>query len=228
MRSSRYIIVLASGFLTILSLPVRGQDNGNSKVSRKTEPSKQVVEKPKTNVLTRKPLRHALLLSAPCAVITRDDVEAVLKRGDNDRAIATPHDPSWNSDNSQASCRFEVQYEHRIFPDLSYDNSVTLTIDFENKYAQQGHLIVYPPPNNELQIINGVGDEALYQHDKTPRETNYGTASKPEFSDFENRDYLFVRKGDLVLTFHIGSIVAGNTTSDKVIEIARKTLPRVH
>jgi hypothetical protein len=33
--------------------------------------------------------------------------------------------------------------------------------------------------------------------------------------------------GELVLTFHISSIVVGHTTNDKVIEIAQKAMARV-
>jgi hypothetical protein len=184
-------------------------------------------------------LKYSAFRAEPCAIVTRDELEAILKRSDNDRALVTmPTKPSWQFDRKKVNCSYSVNYQNRIFPDLGYDNAVVISIDFDNKYAKQGKLIVDPSQEPggyadrelTLEIVNGVGDEALYLRDKSRfkyEEKFKSTAGAYPFQYYDNQESFYIRRRDIVLRFQVTRIVAGGGNSDMVIQIARKALLRV-
>lgn len=177
----------------------------------------------------------------PCTILTREELEAILKRNDNDRALVLVGKPTWYNDNTQVGCGYGVKYEQRIFPDEAFDNSLTVWIDFNNEHANQGQLVIDPAkdPFNlrrysdsdfDLQVVNGVGDEALYFRDKSRfkyEERRAGTAGGSAYQHYDNGDFLYVRRKQMLLGFRISRIVAGGSDPNLVIQIARKSLERV-
>ena len=76
----------------------------------------------------------------PCDLVTRDELETILKSSDTNRAlVAMPNGPSWQYDRKKVDCSYGVRYETRIFPDQGNDNAVIITIDFDDKYANRGN-----------------------------------------------------------------------------------------
>ena len=127
-----------------------------------------------------------------------------------------------------------MRYETRIFPDQGNDNAVIITIDFDDKYAKQGKLIVDRPVvygyPMALEIVNGLGDEAVYLWDvsRFKHEEKYkSTAGAQPYQYYDKQDFLVVRQKAIVLKFRITKTVAGNTGSDNLIQTARKALVRV-
>jgi hypothetical protein len=179
--------------------------------------------------------RDAMFAADPCSIITRSELEAILKRGDTDRALVTmPKQPSWQSDGKKVGCSYSVSYENRIFPEQVSDNSVVIAVDFEDRYAKQGKLIVDRPvvygSQMELEIVNGLGDEAVFLRDvsRLKQDERYkSTAGAQPYQYYDNQDVLVVRKRTLVFTFKITSTVGGNTGSANQIQIARTALARV-
>ncbi len=186
-----------------------------------------------------KGISYTAFYADPCAIVTREELEAILQRGDDDRALVRAGTPQWIS--NKVDCYYAVQYERRIFPDYPSDNGVRLSIDFDDKYAEQGKLITdpvrdqrhfgaYPDLDMELEIINGLGDEALYARDKSRfkfEERYKSTAGASPYQYYDNMDALYVRQKEIVLRFQITKIVAGGSDSSNVIQIARKALARV-
>lgn len=184
-------------------------------------------------------ITHTAFYADPCIIVTREDLEGILKRGDDDRALVRAGTPQRISD--RVDCYYAVQYERRIFPDEPSDNGVRISINFDDKYAKQGQLIIdpvreqrrffgYPDMEIELEIINGLGDEALYARDKSRfkiEERYKSTAGASPYRIYDNMDALYVRRKEIVLRFQITKIVAGGADSRNVIEIARKALARV-
>ena len=119
--------------------------------------------------------KYSAFLAEPCALVTRDELEAILKRSDNDRALVTmPTKPSWQFERKTVDCSYSVNYENRIFPERGYDNAVVISINFDDKNAKRGKLIVDPYQEGGygdrdlmMEIVDGVGDEALYVRDKS-------------------------------------------------------------
>jgi hypothetical protein len=171
----------------------------------------------------------------PCDLVTRDELEAILKSSDTNRAlVAMPKGPSWQYDRKKVDCSYGVRYETRIFPDQGNDNAVIITIDFDDKYAKQGKLIVDRPVvygyPMALEIVNGLGDEAVYLLDvsRFKHEEKYkSTAGANPYQYYDKQDFLVVRRKAIVFKFRITKTVAGNTGSDNLIQIARKALVRV-
>jgi hypothetical protein len=171
----------------------------------------------------------------PCDLVTRDELEAILKRSDTDRAlVAMPKGPSWQYDRKKVTCSYGVNYENKIFPDQAFDNGVETTIDFDDKYAKQGKLIVDRPVvygyPMALEIVNGLGDEAVLLRDvsRSKHEEKYkSTAGANPYQYYDKQDFLLVRQKAIVLKFQITRTVAGYTGSDNLIHIARKALVRV-
>jgi hypothetical protein len=175
----------------------------------------------------------------PCQIITREEIEAILKRSDTDRALVSVSDPIGR--HPDVECFYSVRYENRIFPEEKRDNALSIVVDFDNEYAKQGKLIVdlqrdngpfgrYSDRDMVLEIVNGLGDAALYARDKskfTYEEKYKSTAGLPLPKNYLNQDFLYVRKKDVLLRFQIEKIVAGNTDGRNLIEIARKALERV-
>jgi hypothetical protein len=172
----------------------------------------------------------------PCDLVTRDELEAILKRSDTDRALVDmPRGSGWHSDRKKASCSYGVNYERKIFPDQAFDNAVHITIDFDDQYAKQGKLIVDRPViygyPMALEIVNGLGDEAVFLVDVSrarTEEKNRSTAGASKFPYYDNKDFLLVRYKTLVLKFEISRTVAGNTGSGNHIQIARRVLVRMN
>ena len=188
---------------------------------------------PSRDVLNREiNLRYPKLRSEPCSLITREEAEAIMSGSESSRAFVDPPRPQWDQPRAgQVLCSYLVRYERPpVVNGEDHGNAIYISIDFNNKHARQGHLVLYPPKDFELIVVSGLGDEALYQHDKKPRELDYGTAVRPPLTDLDsltNHDELFVRKGELVLTFSVASIVVGNGDSSRVTQIARKALTRL-
>ncbi|HEY6121303.1 MAG TPA: hypothetical protein VIV66_15200 [Pyrinomonadaceae bacterium] len=228
-------ITLAVFVIAALTNLNMGQTGVNDRTATRKVPTTNTVQPSTTKreILNREiNLKYPKLRAKPCSILTRDEAEAIMSGSASNRAFVDPPRPVWDQPHAgQVRCVYGVRYEHPpVINGEDHGNSISISIDFENKYAKQGHLVLYPPKDYELIIVQGLGDEALYQHDKTPREFDYGTAVRPPLTDLDsltNHDELFVRKGELVMTFGIGSIVVGNGDSSHVIEIARKALARI-
>jgi hypothetical protein len=179
--------------------------------------------------------RDAMFAADPCSMVTREELEAILKRSDTDRALVTmPRQPSWQPDGKKASCFYPVNYENRIFPEQGSDNAVVISVDFDDKYAKQGKLIADRPVvygyQMALEIVNGLGDEAVFLRDvsRFKQDEKYkSTAGAQPYQYYDNQDVLVVRRRTLVFTFKITSTVAGNTGNANHIQIARTALARV-
>jgi hypothetical protein len=209
----------------------------NRKVLTEVKPAEKGAEA--TSMEQRKRFKEAVEYSAlnadPCVIVTRDELEAIFKRSDNDRALVTmPTKPNWQFDRKKVDCSYSVNYENRIFPDQGYDNGVVISIDFDDKFARQGKLVadrpvVYGYPM-ELEIVNGLGNEAFYLRDVSRikhEERDKSTAGAEQYQYWDNQDFLLVRQKGLVLKFQITRTVAGNTGNYNLIQIARKALVRV-
>lgn len=235
MKRISYTIALGLVVISTIAQRTMTQSGTNNRnATRKvTSASTNLPAKTRRDVLNREVnLKYPKLRAEPCAILTRDEAEAIMSGSESNRAFVDPPRPEWDQPHQgQIRCSYSVRYEHPpVVNGQDYGNSISISIDFDNKYARQGHLVLYPPKDYELIVVNGLGDEALYQHDRTPREFDYGTAVRPPLTDLDsltNHDELFVRKGELVLTFGISSIVVGNGDSSHVIQIARKALARV-
>jgi hypothetical protein len=58
-----------------------------------------------------------MFAAGPCSIITRAELEAILKRGDTDRALVTmPKQPSWQSDGKKVGCFYSVNDEEPNLP----------------------------------------------------------------------------------------------------------------
>jgi hypothetical protein len=173
-----------------------------------------------------------ILLANPCALITADEIEQIF-RVSNNRALVTVDHAHWTKAPSSVSCNYNLKYVNLLypedrepaFPENAYLDSAGVYINLEDKYAKQGQLILYPKENQVIEIVNGLGDEAQFLLDKTEQEKNYGIAGGKQFTNFQNRDQLYVRKGDVVLTFLVWKRVGDYR--GKMIEIARKILGRM-
>jgi len=234
MKTISFMIALGIVVMSTIAQRVIPQSgtNNRSATRKVTSGSTNLPAKTRRDVSREVNLKYPKLRAEPCSLLTRDEAEAIMSGSASNRAFVDPPRTEWDQPHQgQVRCVYRVRYEHPpVVNGEDYGNSVSVSIDFDNKYARQGHLVLYPPKDYELIVVNGLGDEALYQHDKTPREFNYGTAVRPPLTDLDtltNHDELFVRKGELVLTFGIGSIVVGNGDSSHVIQIARKALARV-
>src|SRR6266545_2354293 len=186
-------------------------------------------------------LKYTTFYNNPCAIITRDELESILKRNDNDRALVSVGEAAWYDNMTKVGCGYGVKYEQRIFPDESFDNSVNVWIDFNNEHAKQGKLVIdtnkdpfkfrrYADSDFDLQIVNGVGDEALYARDKSRfkyEERRAGTAGASPYHYYDNGDSLYVRVKQSLFGFQIKRIVAGGADPNNLIQIARKALERV-
>jgi hypothetical protein len=179
------------------------------------------------------------LLADPCALITADEVEEIMKVPHN-RALLTTDKPYWVKDKyggvdfSSVSCRYNLKFvnplypedKEPIFPENAYLDSASFVITFNDQYAQQNRLIIDPKEKQVLEIVNGVGDEALFLVDMTEREKEYGIAGRQTSGvSFENHDSLYVRKGDLLLSFSVWKRVGDYR--GKIIQVARKVLERM-
>ena len=179
--------------------------------------------------------RDALFAADPCAMVTRAELEAILKGSDTDRALVTmPGQPSWQHGGKKVDCFYSVNYEKRVFPEQGNDNAVVISVDFDDKYAKQGKLIVDRPVvygyQMALEIVNGLGDEAVFLRDvsRFKHEEKYkSTAGAQPYQYYDNQDVLVVRRRTLVFTFKITRTVRGNTGSFNHIQIARTALARV-
>jgi hypothetical protein len=193
-------------------------------------------------VLTRdNTLKYTAFYNDPCAIITRDELEAILKRNENDRALVSVGEPVWHDNMTKVGCAYGVKYEQRILPDESFDNSVNIWIDFNEEHVKQGKLLIdpnkdpfkfrrYSDSDFDLQIVNGVGDEALYARDKSRfkyEERRAGTAGGSPYVYYDNGDFLYVRRKQILLGFQVTRIVAGGGDPNTVIQIGRKALERV-
>ena len=177
----------------------------------------------------------------PCTILTREKLEAILKRNDDDRALVSVGKPAWYDNNTRVGCGYGVKYEERIFPDEAFDNSLTIWIDFNNEHAKQGQLVIdpgkdpfkfrrYSDSDFDLQVVHGVGDEALYLRDKSRfkyEERRAGTAGGSAYQHYDNGDFFYVRRKQMLLGFQIGRIVAGGSDPNLVIQIARQSLEKV-
>ena len=178
--------------------------------------------------------RDAMFAADPCSIVTRAELEAILG-SDTDRAlVTTPKQPSWQFDGKKVDCFYPVNYEKRNFPEQGSDNVVVIAVDFDDKYAKQGKLIVDRPivygSKMELEIVNGLGDEAVFLRDvsRFKQEEKYkSTAGAQPYQYYDNQDVLVVRRRTLVFTFRITSTVRGNTGNTNQIQIARAALARV-
>lgn len=185
--------------------------------------------------------KYTAFYNNPCAIITRNELEAILKRNDNDRALVSVGDAAWYENMTRVGCGYGVKYEQRIFPDELADNSVSIWIDFNNEYAKQGKLVIdpnkdpfkfrrYSDSDFEMQIVNGVGDEALYFRDNSRfkyQERRAGTAGGTPYHHYDNGEFLYVRVKQFLFGFKINRIVAGGSDPNNVIQIARKAIERV-
>jgi hypothetical protein len=82
----------------------------------------------------------------------------------------------------------------------------------------------------DLEIVNGLGDEAVFLRDVSRfkhEEKHKSTAGAEPYQYYDNQDLLVVRKRTLVFTFKITSTVRGNTGNANHIQIARTALARV-
>ena len=186
-------------------------------------------------------LKYTAFYNNPCVMITRDELEAILKRNENDRALVSVTEPGWYDNGTRVGCGYPVKYEQRIFPDETYDNSLVIWLHFNNEYAKRGKLVIdpnkdpfelrrYSDSDFDVQIVDGVGDEALYFRDKSRfkyEQRQAGTAGGFAYQHDDNGDFLYVRKKQLLLGFRIKRIVAGGSDPNLVIQIARKALERV-
>jgi hypothetical protein len=235
MKRISYTIILSIVLVSVFAQEVYSQSGTRDRnVTRQvTSGNVTLPTHPSREVLNREiNLKYPKLRSAPCSLLTREEAEAIMSGSESSRAFVDPPTPQWDQPHEgQVLCAYRVRYEHPpVVNGEDHGNAIYISIDFNNKYARQGHLVLYPPKNYELIVVNGVGDEALYQHYKTPREVDYGTVVRPPVTDLDsltNHDELFVRKGELVLTFSVASIVVGNGDSSHVIQIARKALARL-
>jgi hypothetical protein len=121
-----------------------------------------------------------------------------------------------------------------VFPEQGSDNAVVISVDFDDKYAKQGKLIVDRPVvygyQMALEIVNGLGDEAVFLRDvsRFKHEEKYkSTAGAQPYQYYDNQDVLVVRRRTLVFRFQITRTVRGNTGSFHQIQIARTALARV-
>ena len=186
-------------------------------------------------------LKYTAFYNNPCIMLTRDELEAFLKRNENDRALVSTGEPAFYDNGTRVGCGYLVKYEQRIFPDDTYDNSLVIWLHFNNEHAKRGKLVIdpnkdpfelrrYSDSDFDLQIVDGVGDEALYFRDKSRfkyEERQSGTAGGFAYQHYDNGDFLYVRKKQLLLGFRIKRIVAGGSDPNNVIQIARKALERV-
>jgi len=120
---------LAVGVLLMLGLSASAQvERPAPRVDPKiyTQP-KPVPKPPVRGIEDQNRYRDAMFAADPCSIITRAELEAILKRGDTDRALVTmPKQPSWQSDGKKVDCSYSVNYENRIFPEQVNDNSVVI------------------------------------------------------------------------------------------------------
>jgi hypothetical protein len=163
-----------------------------------------------------RPASHQLLLRAdPCALITADEVEEIMKVPNN-RALVTAQkpmwlkEPDWAKDPSLLSCGYDLKFVNPLYPPDASDpyperahlDAVFFSIHFNDEYAKQGRLIIDPKEKEVLEVVNGLGDEALFLVDMTERErenrmANYGVEDRPLFDpSVQIVDRLYVRKGD--------------------------------
>ena len=209
---------------------------------RRMSPDTKSTEKSVEDLKDRKRINDAFkyteLDAHPCALLTRDELEAILKRSDNDRALVTmPKNPYRDSHPKRVRCFYSVNYENRIFPERGYDNGVSISIDFDNKNAKEGMLVVDPYAEGgyegreyTMEVVHGLGDQALYARDKSRfkyEEKFKSTAGALPYEYYDNQESLYVRKNDLVVQFKINKIVAGGANSELVIQIARLALTRL-
>jgi len=192
-----------------------------------------------------RPASHQLLLRAdPCALITADEVEEIMKVPNN-RALVTADkprwlkEPDWAKDSSLLLCSYDLKFVNPLYPPDADDpyperahlDAVFFSIHFNDEYAKQGHLIIDPKEKEVLEVVNGLGDEALFLVDMTERErenrmAHYGAADRPLFDpSVQTVDRLYVRKGDLRLRFSVAQWRADNR--EKIIRVARKVLERM-
>jgi hypothetical protein len=187
--------------------------------------------------------RYSIFHNNPCTILTRDELEAILKRGENDRALVSVSEAGWSENDTEVGCGYFVKYEERIFPDDPVDNSLSIRISFNNEHAKQGKLVIdpnkdpfqfrrYSDSDFDMRIVNGVGDEALYFFDKSRfkyenRRSGTAGGAAAAYQHYDNGDFLYVRKKQLLLGFRIRRIVAGGSDPTTVIQIARKAMERV-
>jgi hypothetical protein len=179
--------------------------------------------------------RDAVFAADPCAIVPRAELEAILKRSDTDRALVTmPGQPRWQPDGKKASCFYSVNYEQRIFPEQVKDNAVVIAVDFDDAYATRGKLIVDRPVvyghQMALEIVNGLGDEAVFLRDvsRFKQDEQYkSTAGAQPYQYYDSQDLLVVRRRTLVFTCKISSTVGGNSGNANHIQIARMALARM-
>ena len=215
--------------------PMTRNDRRMSPDSKPAEKSSEILKDRKRLDET---IKHSLLEAKPCDILTRDELETILKRSDNDRALVTmPTKGDWEVQGRKVHCSYFVNYENRIFPDLANDNAVSIDIDFGDQNAKRGKLIVDPYAEGGYgdrqlvtELVTGLGDEALYVRDKSRfkyEEKFKNTAGALPYQYYDNQESLYVRKNDLFLKFKIIKIVAGGGNSETVMQIARKALVRV-
>jgi hypothetical protein len=110
-----------------------------------TQP-KPAPQKPVIGIEEHNRYRMAVFAADPCSIVTRDELEVILKGGDTNRALVSmPTKPSWQTDRKKVDCYYSVNWERRVLPEEPNDNTLVISVDFEDKYAKQGKLIVDRP-----------------------------------------------------------------------------------
>jgi len=237
----------------IIALVLLGCCIANAQMVRPRKPSEPVIKREEPAPVKRtdgailerdNTLKYTAFYNNPCSVmITREELEAIWKRNDNDRALVSVGEPGWYDNGTRVGCGYAVKYEQRIFPDDANDNSLVIWLHFDNEHAKQGQLIIdpakdpfqlrrYSDSDFDIEVVNGVGDEAIYFRDKSrfkyeERRASTAGGSASAYQHYDNGDFLYVRKKQLLLGFRIKRIVAGGSDPNNVIRIARKALERV-
>ena len=178
------------------------------------------------------------LLADVCALITADEVEKIMSVSNN-RALVSVSMPRWiqeqykAADFSSVSCDYDLKYVNALYPEErepafpqgAYLDSAGFSIRFNDKYALEGRLIIDPKDKQTIELVKGLGDEALFLVDTEQREKDYGIAGRKPFTNFLNRDSLHVLKGDLVVQFSVWKRVGDYR--GKMLDVARKVIGRL-